>query len=466
MPTNPPGLYSEGRVNLNPLPYLHYEMQAKAHKQAKDEALDKHFENLPNTINEKGVRDQEIEGLNNRKNAIYQFGVQNRELLKHPEKDNGAASYHLNKMLRETEGYVQKSKNRSATAIKLAQLRGNPKYDYIFRNPDIINQIAGHEKGVDEEGSEAINFDKLTLPPPPFDRAKYINGIKIKPNPTDPEYKDIPGDKFNRLEVTNKKFSPDDLNSLHIQATTELYNNPSFQNEIDRVKQDPIMAAQMAETFQKHYGHPIQNQGDEATAYTLSSMDLTPTQRTVRNEDAHNAEWTRRHNKVVADRVKKVAGESGSTVNDVYAKIDANQDTADISTTDNGMQSGNRIKAARFNTLPNDAQQILMKSFKESGHDVTADDIYQVQSPNGDIVFYQTDDEGKPRPSEKLKIFTVSKVGTNLKAQPGAPEKREVISQGEPNKKKEKYPLPSGKPRTVKQGSFTYTYNPENGEYE
>jgi len=457
---NPNELFTAGKVNLHS-PYFNNVLQYQQRKQAKDEALDKHFGNLPNTINEQGVRDIDIPVLHSQKDAIQKYYMENRDAIK---KGNTPEAFNIGKMFREAQGTVQESKNRTKTADAISKLRGNPKYDYIFRDPTLIDKIASHDLSVVDPNSKGIDFNQITLPPAPFDSAKYINSIKIKPNPTAPEYKDIPGDKFNRLEITNKKFSPEDLNALHIHATTELANNPSFENEIkEHVQKDPAMAAQMADIFQKQYGHPITNEGDLATAYTLSRMDITPTQRTVKNTDAYNAEWTRRHNKIVADRVKKVAGESGTTVNDVYGKIEANQENADINTNYNG----ERIKAGRFNTLPNDAQQVLMKSFKESGHDVTAEDIYQVRIPNGDIVFYQTDDKGQPMPNEKLKIFTVSKVGTNLKAQqPGAAEKREVIAQGEPNKTKEKYPLPAGKPKTVKQNGFTYTYNSQTGEYE
>jgi hypothetical protein len=43
-----------------------------------------------------------------------------------------------------------------------------------------------------------------------------------------------------------------------------------------------------------------------------------------------------------------------------------------------------------------------------------------------------------------------------------------VLKGGQPKQesKKAKYPLPAGKPRTVKQGGFTYTWNEQTGEYE
>lgn len=327
---NPSGLY-QGQAPLNPLPYVNIALQARARKQAREEAIDKYYQNLPNTINDKGVRDQEIEGLNTMKNDIYSFAQQNKEALRNPKKDNGAAQFTLQKKFRDASAYAQESKNRTATAVKLSQLRGNPKYDYIFRDPKIIDKIAAHEAPIGTEGAEGINFDQLTLPPPPFDANKYLTGIKIKPNPTEPEYKDIPGDKLNRLEITGKKFSPEDLNSLHIQAQTELENNPSFEKQIkENVEANPKIAAQMADIFQKHYGHPVETEGDLAAAYTLSMLDLTPTQKTVPNttaikdralRDAKIMEDYRQGNRLQLLGKREEAKAAGEKANDLW--IDA-----------------------------------------------------------------------------------------------------------------------------------------------
>lgn len=313
---NPAGLYN-GSAPLNPLPYVNIAIQAKVRKQAREDAINKHFQDLPNTINDKNVRDQEIEGLNTMKNDIYSFGQKNKAALANPKLDNGAAQFTLQKKFRDANTYAQESKNRTATALKLSQLRGNPKYDYIFRDPKTIEKIAAHEAPVGTEGSEAINFDQLTLPPPPFDVIKHMNGVKVKPNPTEPTYQDIPGDKFNRLEVTGKKFSPEDLNSLHIYSQAQLENNPSFEEQIkNHVQNDPEIAAKISDVFQKNYGHPVQSEGDLAAGYTLSLMDLTPTQKTVANKQAisddKEAKWMKHNALTFKQSMAKIAANKQS----------------------------------------------------------------------------------------------------------------------------------------------------------
>lgn len=130
-------------------------------------------------------------------------------------------------------------------------------------------------------------------------------------------------------------------------------------------------------------------------------------------------------------KYNKTATDNGITINDVYDKLVQNQNAADINTTD---EKGNKVKAARFNALPNDAQNIVMASLKEINPDVAFDNVYQISEPDGSIGIYITDENDQPKPSIKTRLTTISRTGINLKAQPNVKGKVEVIKQGEKNK--------------------------------
>jgi hypothetical protein len=285
---NPSSLYSGGQGIFDSTPYRVAYQRNQQLKAAKDEALDKYYQNLPNTVNSQGVRDQEVPVINDAKDKLQQFWMANRDAIR---KGNTPANYNYQKMVREVQGIVQESKNRTANNAKLAPYLLDPKYAYVRKNKNLMDIVAANDLPVGSEGSKSFNFSELLTPPPPFDPAKYINGIKVKPNPQTPTYQPIKGDKFNRLEITEKGFSDDDKIALHLQAQTEMDNNPSFEEEIKgRLKQNPALVADITEKFTKVYGHKIENDGDLATAYTLSLMDLTPIQKTVVNREALNAD--------------------------------------------------------------------------------------------------------------------------------------------------------------------------------
>lgn len=386
----PSNLYEGNAVVGNALPYVQYAEKREQLRQAKDDALDKYYGNLPSTINDKGLRDQEVEPLHQKQNQIQQYWMQNKEKIR---KGNTPEAFNYSKMFRDAQGLVQESKNRSATSGKIAQLRANPKYDYIFKDPALIDKIQAHDAPVGADGSQAIDFNQITLPPPPFDASKHMAGIKnIKPNSEPPTYTDIPGDKFNRLETTNKKFAPDDLNAIHIYSQSQLDNNPSFERQIkDHIEKDPAMVAQLSDTFKKHYGHPITNEGDLATAYTLSLSDITPTQKTVRNLDAITSAKNKQQllmnglrfgqaKDLIALRHKYKDVSADEKVKDVDAFIDGEVVEAQNSSDD---PIGNRGKVMKVS--PNILEAFTQKD-ASTGHTFTPTGVHALYNGNFELV--------------------------------------------------------------------------------
>jgi len=272
---NPSNLYSGGQGILRDN-VVDYVTNLELKKRAREDALDKYYGGLPQTVNDKGVRDQEIPILHEAKNRIQQYWMQNRDDIR---KGNTPAAFNYGKMFREAQGLVQESKNRAATAEKLAKLRGNPKFDYIFRDPKLVEQIDMHERPVGAEGATGINFDQITLPPPPFDQQKYRQGLKdIKPE-YDITYEANPQDKFSKFEVKTPKLNQEQKNRVVQYAASQLYNDPSFEDEIKvKVKSDPTLAPALQKRFQAEFGRDISSDADLATAYTLNTLPF-PTER-------------------------------------------------------------------------------------------------------------------------------------------------------------------------------------------
>lgn len=137
-------------------------------------------------------------------------------------------------------------------------------------------------------------------------------------------------------------------------------------------------------------------------------------------------------------------------INDLYKKIDE-KTTEDIN-------NGNT--ATRLNALPLDAQNVIIdfaNKGKNEGGLIDRSNLFISKNGNGEIDIYtvaSTDSDGKQTLSfnEKYKIGTLPKVGTNLKVQPGAKEKREVIKQGENPSKVQSRKGKDGKTYTSEDG--------------
>lgn len=272
---NPSSLYSGGQGILRDN-VVDYVTALENKKRAREDALDKYYGGLPMTVNAKGVRDQEIPILHERKNAIQQYWMQNRDAIR---KGNTPEAFNYGKMFREAQGDVQYSTNRTATSKKLAEWRKDPKKAFIFRDPNFIERVRRHELPINDPESQAINIDELPISAPPFDLPKYRQGLKdIKPE-YDIAYELNPQDKFSKFEVKTPKLNQEQKNRVVQYAASQLYNDPSFEDEIKlRVKEDPNLAPVLQQKFQKEFGRDISSDADLATAYTLNTLPF-PTER-------------------------------------------------------------------------------------------------------------------------------------------------------------------------------------------
>lgn len=286
------GLYSGGQGIFNSTPFTQYILKQHAVNQSKDEALDKYYNNLPNTINEQGVRDQEIPLLHDKKNDIQQYYQQNRDAIK---KGNTPEAFNLGKKFRDAQGIIQESKNRAATAGKLAQMRANPKMDYVFRNQGAMDAIMKHELPINDPNSQAINYDQFIVPPKPIDvnavAKKYTD---VKYDEGTPQIAPHPTDLLSNI-VTQKPILGDAGKSVIKERAASQYDNePDFANEIDNLSQHPDHLIGLNAVHQKVFGTPISfdadgniNKHDLSAAYVASILPEKPiTQKVVPNQSA------------------------------------------------------------------------------------------------------------------------------------------------------------------------------------
>lgn len=116
-------------------------------------------------------------------------------------------------------------------------------------------------------------------------------------------------------------------------------------------------------------------------------------------------------------------------INDVYKGIDKTTQDPDAAITEKG--TGVRI-GTRFNKLNTDAQKVIV-DFANAGRSeaskISPEQLF-INNEDGEIKVYKTNDDGQPIPSEKNLLGTLPYTGTNLKVQPNAKAKVEVVKKG------------------------------------
>lgn len=115
---NPAGLYHQDIYQMNYQPYVNTILKARQQKAAREEAIDKYYRELPSKINDAGVRDADRPYIEELRNGIYSFGLQNKDAIK---KGDGAAQLGMERKFRELESAVNRSKGAAKSDLTIGQ---------------------------------------------------------------------------------------------------------------------------------------------------------------------------------------------------------------------------------------------------------------------------------------------------------------------------------------------------------
>jgi hypothetical protein len=387
---NPAGLYSQNQGIFNSRPYMLHEQQVQAQKAARDEALNKYYQDLPNRINGAGLDQGDIQGLDNRRNELNKYWVENAAQIK---KGNTPEAYNYKKIVSDTFGYVEKGKDKIKNLDAFNKLRNSKDFSHLNKNKEAIEKLRLGTLPMDDPMYSFLDARGMAIPLKDFDNAAYIKKFdRIKPSPKEPRYEAIQGDKFKRLEITDKEFTADKLFAIHTVAVKELDDNPSFEKHIkEKIVGDPSFA----QVFEKHYGHKPETDGDFATAYTLSQMDLTPTQKPVTNtqaiQTAQNIESDRRAarnqqyslekiNANIKNGTNEPTGNSFDETNADFPKTGASIRNGVVRNKDGSLYSGNKLVITK-EYLPSS----VISSLKSSGYNINLIDNMELNVEGGVI---------------------------------------------------------------------------------
>jgi len=281
---NQQGMY-QGAAPLNPLPYVNIALQQRARKQAREDAIDKYYTDLPNKINDKGVRDQEIPVINSLKTQMSDYYVKNKAAINNPNLDNGAARHGLDLLFRKTDATAAESKNRLKTDLQLGKWRFNKEKEYIFKNPNFIKIHEAHTLPIGTEGSQSIDIASLDVPPKPLDLNSVRKDLKqFKYSEGTPTVTEHPTDKTLEVVTSNPIFKDEDKKSLYDYGATRLHSDPSFEEFIKNGLPNTGLLPNLVEIAKKQFGVKDATEisdEDLAAAFLYSQLPTSQTKAKV-----------------------------------------------------------------------------------------------------------------------------------------------------------------------------------------
>lgn len=266
----PGNLYTGGAVVFNEQPYIQYYTNQKLREQAREDAFYKYFGSLGNNLTPAGMHTNDIQGLMQMKNDWQNYMMQNREAIARPSLDQGKAYTEAMGRYNTMMSYINESKNKVKNLSSVGPILHSPNKKYLLN--DATTQ-AIHLGSLPINDPNYRPFDPSTIDynPPPFD-AKQANQFRLNMSQYKPSDSPVTISLPNHQQQTihHYKFNANDLNGIYTQGAMAYHTNPSFQGEIDKVKDDPQMHGTLNQLFNEHYGRDMQSPEDASAAYMLS----------------------------------------------------------------------------------------------------------------------------------------------------------------------------------------------------
>jgi hypothetical protein len=492
----PSGLYSEGAVVFDTQPFANLYNQFIARKQAKDEALDNYFRDFGKNITPAGMRNQDIPVLTAKNNEWRQFYQQNKNAIMNPRLDGGKAYSEYMSRYQDQLQTIQQSKNAADITKEIGRVRADPKKAELI-SEDTFNLMALHDKPLNDPEHKTFDLNSLTFKPPAFD-AKMREGVykALTSGMTPSKIAGTPQSIGNfQLKIPyTQEFSEQDLQAIGNRAKAFADSDRSIKNYAEKellpsVINDPIKFEELNKVYKQVYGKDAVSGQDLFAAQSILDLNRKSVEEKI-EPDVFGRQKA----------MEAIRHANAKSLAEFKKKIDPNDTEMNNTWVESYMQqlADQAKKSGRFEYKYKDGRRVyeydipidpvLGKALAEGN--VTPDAVRVDENGNFRRIFYQRygkdEKEGKQEGDIKEvngriavddvisgKKLTPEQVALALgyrgQTKKQLAETMQSVLKGVQSKqetKKAKYPLPAGKPRTVKQGGFTYTWNEQTGEYE
>ena len=399
---NPEGLYSGGSVSINALPYARMAMDARERKQARQDSIDKYYQQLPNTINDKGVRDQEIPIINQYRDAIFEYGLKNKDALRNPKLDNGKAQYELNKLMGQAKNVARLSQDAAKEDLEIGKLWLSKDNRWVVDDDEFIAANQRHNLPVTHPDFKKVDIP-LILQGRPFDQTAFRKELKdFKYSEGAPTITPHPTDKLMEVVTSNPILGEETKQSIYNFAADKFHSNRGFRKKIETQLAGTGQLSELKSVFQKTFGRPIESDEDIAAAYTISQLPTSSTRaKVIANKDAvmdrQMAEWKLKEGIRQANRrelfgMREAAKAAGEEANDLWVESYIDKLTSDAAAGSlKGYyqnKNGVRVKDDRIQLDP-----VLAKVLTKDG--VSPDQFAVQQDGQYRPIFYKRDKDGK-----------------------------------------------------------------------
>lgn len=404
----PSNLYAGGAVIFDSSPYTNYYLNQQARQKAQEDSMYRYFGEMGKGLTPAGMDAKDIPGLMQRKNEWQNFMMQNRSAISRPGIDQGKAYAEANVRYNDMLDYINRSKSKVKNLSSLRPILNSPQKSALLND---ATQLSIHHGSLPLDHPEYKEFDPSSIQynTQPFGN-KEINALRntlVQYKPTETEAPTVVDIGNRQQQITHHyRFNENQLNGIYSQGATQYHTNPSFQNMIDKVKDDPSTYHTLNQTFKEHYARDILSGEDAATAYLMTlhpDISQKTETRTIPISPWESAQASLSKEKQYYDYRHQQDAEQSDRAEQFLAGQEAEAKKAApqryFSAAANQWENSYNIKFT-----PDQVKKIFSIRDASGKHILTPDRVQMLD--NGDYIpiFYEYDDKGQPVKGESGNI--------------------------------------------------------------
>jgi len=437
-PSNP---YASGAVIFDSTPYTEYYIREQQKEQAKEEALDRYYEEEISKISPAGMRADDLPVFNQKFNELKKTWVENKDAIKNPTKYGFDKAQQYNQLKADLMSLPIESKEEKEKDAFVLKLLADPTKRELIDIPALSEAMRMQKTPIRTQGRKSIdiaNLPFLAKEMTPQEKANYVKSV-LSLVGTEGKYgQPVKTSRFGEKVIYTEQYSDDALRKAGDAARADALTNKNLQRtaKLDFERISPEIKIELNELHEKLYGRPIRGAEDLMAASIIQAGRLakkeSEKQRT--NEEAKFDESQARADRRAAMRAAEKDAEPIVRVWDGI--VDA--------------VNKSKTGAIAFNELEPNAQAILLDFAKKTGNDLTQADVTVYRNPkDGGYELREV-----VNITDKNKDIVKSKVGKLI-----TPISRQVVDlQGQPSVKEERIVLKGGgKGKEVKE-TKTFTF--------
>lgn len=330
--------YGGGAVVFDSTPYVEYYLREQQKEDAKNEALDRYYQEEMSKVSPAGMRSEDLPIFTQKFNELKNLWVKDKEAIKNPSKYGFDKAQQYNQLKADLMSLPLESKEEKEKEAAVLKLLADPTKRELIDIPTLSEAMQIQKMPIRTEGRKSIDLANLPFVAKemtPQEKATYVKSV-LGLAGKDVEFGEPTKLGGYQQKVTyTTKYSDENLKKLGDVARKDALTNKNLARtaKLDFERITPEMKLELDALHKQLYGRPIQGAEDLAAASIIQAGKLAKEEEAKREKD-EAAIQAAKNARAAASKAEKEAKKNNTTdfvlrMKDAVERGTA-QDVADI----------------------------------------------------------------------------------------------------------------------------------------